>query len=61
MPNFKVFDAKIASALNRIIHNTQFKKKGRSGGTKSPKRGPFPPWKTDRLPDLRVLPGHWSQ
>ena len=26
-----------------------------------PKRGPFPSWKTDRLPDLRVLPGHWSQ
>ena len=23
---------------------------------KSPKRGPFPSWKTDRLPDLRVLP-----
>ena len=27
MPNFDVFDAKIASALNRIIHNTQFKRK----------------------------------
>ena len=27
MPNFEVFDAKIASALNRIIHNTQFKRK----------------------------------
>ena len=24
-PNFEVLDAKIASALNRIIHNTQFK------------------------------------
>ena len=24
MPNFEVLDAKIASALNRIIHNTQF-------------------------------------
>ena len=35
--------------------------KGQSEGTKSPKRGPFPSWKTDRLPDLRVLPGHWSQ
>ena len=29
--------------------------------TKSTKRGPFPSWKTDRLPDLRGLPGHWSQ
>ena len=27
MPNFEVLDAKIASALNRIIHNTQFKRK----------------------------------
>ena len=35
--------------------------KDQSGGTKSPKRGPFPSGKTDRLPDLRVLPGHWSQ
>ena len=25
-------------------------KKGQSAGTKSPKRGPFPSWKTDRLP-----------
>ena len=27
MPYFEVLDAKIASALNRIIHNTQFKRK----------------------------------
>ena len=27
MPNFEVLDAKIASAVNRIIHNTQFKRK----------------------------------
>ena len=27
MPNFGVLDVKIASALNRIIHNTRFKKK----------------------------------
>ena len=27
MPTFEVLDAKIASALNRIIHNTQFKSK----------------------------------
>ena len=41
-PSFEVRDTKIASALNKIIHNT-------------------PSWKTDRLLDLRVLPGHWSQ
>ena len=27
MPNFEVLDAKIASALNRIIHNTRFKRR----------------------------------
>ena len=27
MPNFEVLDAKIASALNSIIHNTHFKRK----------------------------------
>ena len=27
MPNFEVLDAKIASALNRIIHDTPFKRK----------------------------------
>ena len=61
MPDFEVLDAEIASALNRIVHNTQVQKKGQSGGTKGPKRGSFPSRKTDRLPDLRVLPGHWSQ
>ena len=27
MPDFEVLDARIASALNRIIRNTQFKRK----------------------------------
>ena len=27
MPNFEVLDAKIASALNKIIHNSQFKRR----------------------------------
>ena len=61
MPNFEVLDAKIASTLNKIIHNTQFKRKVSLEEQKAPKRGPFPSWKTDRLPDLRVLAGHWSQ
>ena len=61
MPDFEVLDAKIASALNRIIHNTQFEKKGQSGGNESSQRGSLCPRKTDRLLDLRVLPGHWSQ
>ena len=33
MPDFEVLDAKIASALNRIIHNTLFQKKRQSGRT----------------------------
>ena len=59
--DLQVLDAKIASVLNRIIQNTRFKKNVTLEEPKSPKRGPFPSWKTDRLPDLRVLPGHWSQ
>ena len=33
MPNFEVLDARIASALNKIIHNSQLKKENQSGGT----------------------------
>ena len=64
MPNFEVLDSKIASALNRIIHNTQFKRKVSLEEQKAQKEDrflPFPSWKTDRVPDLRVLLGHWSQ
>ena len=50
MPNFEVLDARIASAMNRIIHSSHFKRGISSGG-------PFPSRKTDRIPDLRVLPG----
>ena len=42
MPNFEVLDARIASALNKIIHNSHFKKEYQSGGTKGQERGPFP-------------------
>ena len=37
-PDSEVLDARIASALNRIIHNSQFKRRGQSGGTGSPKK-----------------------
>ena len=60
MPNFEVLDARIASALNKIIHNSQFKKENQSGGTKGPERGPFPSRQTDCLLDLRSIPGHWN-
>ena len=60
MPNFEVLDARIASALNKIIHNSQFRRRISPGGTKGPERGPFPSRQTDCLLNLRVLPGHWN-
>ena len=47
-PNFEMLDAKIACALNKIIQNSQFKKKG-SVSTR----------KTDRLHDLQLLSRDW--
>ena len=61
MSDFVVLYARIASALNRIIHNSHFKRRVSLEEQKGPKRGPFPSWKTDRSPDLRVFLGHWSQ
>ena len=57
----EVLDAEIASELNRIIHNSHFKRTVSLEGQKAQKQDPFPSRETDRLPDLRVLPGHWSQ
>ena len=42
MPNFEVLDARIASALNKIIHNYHFKRKISLEEQKSTERGPFP-------------------
>ena len=58
-PGFEVLDAKIASALNRIIHNTHFKRRISLEEQKTPKRGPLSPRKADRLLGLRVC--HWCQ
>ena len=41
MPNFEALDARIASALNRIIHNSQYKEKDQSGAPKGPKEDCF--------------------
>ena len=60
MPDVEVLDARIASALNRIIIILT-SKEGSVWRNKSQKRGPFLSRKTDRLLDLRVLPGHRSQ
>ena len=59
MPDFDVNDARIASALKRIIQNTRFKKKVSLEDMKAHTEDRFLSWKTDRLPDLRILPGHW--
>ena len=47
--NFEIVDGRIASALNKIIQNSYFKKKGQSGGTESSERGSVPSRKTDRF------------
>ena len=56
-PDFELLDARIASALNKIIQNTRFKKKGQSRGNESSRRRPIPSKKTDCLQD-RLLT--WS-
>ena len=58
MPNFEVLDARIALALNKIIHNSQFKRRISLEEQKSPEAGQFPSRQTDCLLDLRSLPGH---
>ena len=60
MPNFEVLGARRASALNKIIHNSHFKRRISLEEQKGPEAGPFPLWQTDCLLDLRLLPGHWS-
>ena len=52
MPNFEVLDARIASALNRIIHITRFKRKVSLEDQKGPEAGPFPSRQTECLLDL---------
>ena len=49
MPNFEVLDARIASALNKIIHNSHFKRKNQSGGNKRPRKRTVS-FAADRLP-----------
>ena len=58
-PNFEMLDAKIASALNKIIQNSYFKKKVSLEEQKSSERGSVLSRKTDRLHDLRLLSSNW--
>ena len=56
VPNFEVLDARIASALNKIIHNSHFKRRVSLEEQKAQKEDRF-----FRGRQIRVLPGHWSQ
>ena len=60
MPNFEVLDARIASALNKIFHNSHFKRRVSLEEQKSPEAGPFPSRQTDCLLDLRSIRGQWN-
>ena len=53
----KLLDARIASALNKITHNSHLKRIISLEEQKAQKQGPFPSRKTDRLLDLRVTSG----
>ena len=56
-PDFELLDARIASALNKIIQNTRFTK----NVSLEEQRRPLPSRKTDRSPNLRILLGHWGR
>ena len=60
MPDFELLDARIASALNRIIHNSHIKRRVSLEEQKAQKEDRFLRGRQIRLPDLRVLLGHWS-
>ena len=60
MPNFEVLDARIASALNKIIHNSHFKRRISLEEQEGPEAEPVTSRQTDCLLHLRSLPGHWE-
>ena len=57
--NFEMLDAKMASALNKIIQNSHFKKKVSLEEQESPKGGLVAARKTDRLDDPRLFSSDW--
>ena len=61
MRDFEVLDARIAAVLNRIIHNSHFKRRTSLEEQKAEKQDRFHSRKTDCLLYLRILPGHWCQ
>ena len=61
MPDFEVLDAKIASALNRIIHNTRFKRKVSLEEQKAQKEDRFLRGRQIAYLIYECFRGHWSQ
>ena len=60
IPNSEMLDAKIASALNKIIQNSQFKKRRSASRSRKPKKeGWFFRGRQNRLHDLRLLSSDW--
>ena len=58
-PNFEVLDPKIASALNKIIQNSQFKKKVSLEEQENPERGPVSTRKIVLFHDQRLFSSDW--
>ena len=61
MPDFQVLGAKIASALNRIIHDNQFKRRISLEEQKAQKQDRFLRGRQIASFHLGVFPGHWSR
>ena len=59
MPNFEVLDARIVSALNKIIHSSHFKRRICLEEQKGPRKRTVS-FAVDCLFDLRSLPGQWD-
>ena len=57
--DFEMLDVKIASALNKIIQKSQFKKKVSLEEQKAQSRGPVSARETNRLHDLRLHSSDW--
>ena len=56
-PSFETLDARIATALKKIIQNSKLTGRVHSEEQKTQKRRLIATWHTDRLHDLRILPG----
>ena len=61
MPNFEVLDAGIVSALNKIIHNSHFKRKISLEEQKAQKEDRFLRGRQIAYLIYEQFPGHWNR